>query len=449
MAPIQQSGNKRHSLTPTSTSDPPPSEVIIINSPKNIRKQNYPLMRKSSRDNSNSSLFHNLFREISNDDDGRAVSPEILERLSPTSPIVTRRSLLDDEDDDEEENGEEEEDALKILDSLIGISSGLTHSPRVEPRESPPGPPEVNDNTNNEADDEVASLLDSMLISPMKPANKSPKSPSSLSASSPGISRKSSTESSSTSSSVDDSSSESGSLNGSPTPRLDAKGQVNLKFVEELIPFFKREGRLPHLTVHKILTDVSNLLAKEPTLVDVDLGRDDVLNICGDVHGQFFDLAHIFELRGLPSRSNRFLFNGDFVDRGPWGLEVALTLFSLKLLNPEAIHLNRGNHECEDVNRYYGFQAEVLDKYDVRTFRAAQVAFDWLPLAHCVNNSVLVMHGGLFGKDGVTLEDIRAIPRGAQPEKDTLMCDLLWSDPQVRFPTRSNVSIICVVRFSS
>ena len=57
--------------------------------------------------------------------------------------------------------------------------------------------------------------------------------------------------------------------------------------------------------------------------------------------------------------------------------------------------------------------------------------FSWLPVAHCVSGSVLVMHGGLSRTDGVTREDIRSIERGGQPDRDDLMCDLLWSDPQV------------------
>ena len=58
--------------------------------------------------------------------------------------------------------------------------------------------------------------------------------------------------------------------------------------------------------------------------------------------------------------------------------------------------------------------------------------FSWLPVAHCVGGAVLVMHGGLSRRDGVTLEDIRRIQRGGlNPERDGLMCDLLWSDPQV------------------
>ena len=60
-----------------------------------------------------------------------------------------------------------------------------------------------------------------------------------------------------------------------------------------------------------------------------------------------------------------------------------------------------------------------------------QEVFSWLPVAHCVSGSVLVMHGGLSRQDGVTLADIRGIARGVQPDRDGLMCDLLWSDPQV------------------
>ena len=40
------------------------------------------------------------------------------------------------------------------------------------------------------------------------------------------------------------------------------------------------------------------------------------------------------------------------------------------------------------------------------------------------------MHGGLFSKDNVTLDDIRKIERNRQPPEDGLMCELMWSDPQ-------------------
>ena len=59
--------------------------------------------------------------------------------------------------------------------------------------------------------------------------------------------------------------------------------------------------------------------------------------------------------------------------------------------------------------------------------------YNWLPLAHCLNGverRVLCMHGGLFSRDDVTLDDIRRTERNRQPPEEGIMCELLWSDPQ-------------------
>ena len=55
---------------------------------------------------------------------------------------------------------------------------------------------------------------------------------------------------------------------------------------------------------------------------------------------------NIFELNGLPSEENPYLFNGDFVDRGSFSVESILTLFALKLLYPNSLYLARGVHNC-------------------------------------------------------------------------------------------------------
>lgn len=65
----------------------------------------------------------------------------------------------------------------------------------------------------------------------------------------------------------------------------------------------------------------------------------------------------------MPCKDVMYVFNGDFVDRGAFGVEVLTTLMALKLVYPNYIHLNRGNHEDIDVNRMYGFYDEVIQKY--------------------------------------------------------------------------------------
>ncbi|KRX92185.1 Serine/threonine-protein phosphatase 5, partial [Trichinella pseudospiralis] len=124
------------------------------------------------------------------------------------------------------------------------------------------------------------------------------------------------------------------------------------------------------------------------------------------------------------------LFNGDFVDRGSFSVETVFTLFSYKLLYPRHVFLSRGNHESELMNRMYGFEGEVRSKFSSQMAELFTEVFNALPLAHLINKRVLVMHGGLFSEDGVTLDDIRGVSRFRQPPDEGLMCELLWSDPQ-------------------
>lgn len=76
------------------------------------------------------------------------------------------------------------------------------------------------------------------------------------------------------------------------------------------------------------------------------------------------------------------------------------------------------------------FSGEVVAKYTNTMSTMFTQVYNWLPLCHCINRRVLVMHGGLFAQDNVTLDDLRNIERNRQPPEEGLMCDLLWSDPQ-------------------
>lgn len=69
------------------------------------------------------------------------------------------------------------------------------------------------------------------------------------------------------------------------------------------------------------------------------------------------------------------------------------------------------------MNQMYGFNGEVKAKYTAQMADLFTEVYNWLPLAHCLNNRVLVMHGGLFSRDDVTLEEIRKINRCAYSNK--------------------------------
>lgn len=126
--------------------------------------------------------------------------------------------------------------------------------------------------------------------------------------------------------------------------------------------------------------------------------KENKFTICGDIHGQFYDLLNIFKLNGKPSEENPYLFNGDFVDRGSFSVECIFVLLSYKLLYPNHFFMSRGNHESENMNKMYGFEGEVKAKYSANMVDLFTEVYNWLPLSHCINDRVLVMHGGLFSK---------------------------------------------------
>lgn len=93
---------------------------------------------------------------------------------------------------------------------------------------------------------------------------------------------------------------------------------------------------------------------KLATLVDVAVPEGSKFTVCGDIHGQFYDLMNIFKLNGLPSATNPYLFNGDFVDRGSFSVECIFVLFGFKLLYPDHFFMSRGEREREGVLLLWG-----------------------------------------------------------------------------------------------
>uniref|UniRef100_A0A2P2KHW9 Serine/threonine-protein phosphatase 5 n=1 Tax=Rhizophora mucronata TaxID=61149 RepID=A0A2P2KHW9_RHIMU len=219
---------------------------------------------------------------------------------------------------------------------------------------------------------------------------------------------------------------------------------VTLDFVKKMMEDFKNQKCLHKRYAFQIVLQTREMLQALPSLVDINISDGKHFTVCGDVHGQFYDLLNIFELNGLPSEENPYLFNGDFVDRGSFSVEVILTLFAFKCMCPSAVYLSRGNHESKSMNRIYGFEGEVRSKLSETFVELFAEVFCCLPLAHVINEKIFVVHGGLFSVDGVKLSDIKAIDRFREPPEEGLMCELLWSDPQPlpgRGPSKRGVGL--------
>lgn len=224
------------------------------------------------------------------------------------------------------------------------------------------------------------------------------------------------------------------------------KDKMTPEFIEDMIQRFKDGKKIHRKFVFQIILKVKELVYNEPTMVETHVKGSNKITVCGDTHGQYFDLLEIFRLNGFPSATHHYLFNGDFVDRGSWSTEIALLLYSYKWLYPNAFFLNRGNHETDDMNRMYGFEGECKAKYNERVFKLFSESFSALPLATLIGDKYLVLHGGLFSDDAISLNDIRKLNRHnqRQPGQAGLMMEMLWTDPQTmpgRGPSKRGVGL--------
>jgi len=151
--------------------------------------------------------------------------------------------------------------------------------------------------------------------------------------------------------------------------------------------------------------------------------------VCGDIHGQFYDLMELFAQGGAIPHTN-YVFMGDFVDRGHHSVETLQLLLCYKARYPEAITLLRGNHECRQVTQVYGFYDECFRKYgSANAWKYCTEVFDYMTLAAVIDGGILCVHGGL-SPNLTTLDQIRLIERNQEIPHEGPFCDLMWSDPE-------------------
>lgn len=188
----------------------------------------------------------------------------------------------------------------------------------------------------------------------------------------------------------------------------------------------KRPGNPVNLDLEEISFLCQNALEifkSQPCLLELEAP----LKVCGDVHGQYYDLLRLFEYGGFPPEAN-YLFLGDYVDRGKQSLETVCLLLAYKVKYPENFFMLRGNHEVSGINRIYGFYDECRKRYKASLWKDFNKVFSYLPFSAVVDERILCIHGGL-SPDLMDIRQLAEISRPCDIPDQGLLCDLLWSDP--------------------
>ncbi|CAM9508427.1 unnamed protein product [Ectocarpus sp. 4 AP-2014] len=200
----------------------------------------------------------------------------------------------------------------------------------------------------------------------------------------------------------------------------------------------------------RLCKGVSHLYEAEPRCVFLQ----SPVYVFGDIHGNLEDLHffadNIWKL-GMNLTAGKFLFLGDYVDRGLLGLECLAYLFSLKLENPDKLFMLRGNHELRDVNGWVEYYREKSflwqcqnrfgDLLGEDVWEACNAVFDRMPLAAVIDRDIFCVHGGIprpLDGSSSRIQDILSVPQvaGVCPPNDLetfesqqVASDCLWSDP--------------------
>ncbi|XP_058195399.1 serine/threonine-protein phosphatase 7-like isoform X2 [Rhododendron vialii] len=218
------------------------------------------------------------------------------------------------------------------------------------------------------------------------------------------------------------------------------------------IPASEFPTLLPVEVFDELVRCASEILMEEPNVIRVDgLDTNSEVVVVGDIHGQLHDLIFLLHDAGFLADNKVFVFNGDYVDRGAWGLETFLLLLAWKVSMPKKVYLLRGNHESKYCTSNYGFKNEVEAKYGDKgedVYGKCLNCFKCLPLASVIGGHVYTAHGGLFRSIATTrtrgkkrkktslvlgsLDDLSKAKRElVNPEESSnlILGDVLWSDP--------------------
>lgn len=160
--------------------------------------------------------------------------------------------------------------------------------------------------------------------------------------------------------------------------------------------------------------------------------------VLGDIHGNLIDLR-TYERILWPNAPacvpGSFLFLGDYVDRGDYGLECICYLLCMKVLAPKTFFLLRGNHELRSIQQAFTFFREVCEKFrnqqlGIQVWETLNKTFDLMPIAATIDDQIFCAHGGI-PTSALRLDELYQVPSPlSDPENQSASAwEILWNDP--------------------
>lgn len=188
---------------------------------------------------------------------------------------------------------------------------------------------------------------------------------------------------------------------------------------------------IPHLEekiFSALIEEASQIISQQPQLIHVSAP----VYVVGDLHGNLRDLLRIFSLTSSPALS-KFIFLGDYIDRGEFSVEVMIILLVAIVNFPQNVIMLRGNHEINSINSKYGFHEQLLKIYgpESKLFEKFNNFFSFLSLSAIIDNKILCLHGGIC--PNLSISYLQNLTKPIQ-DPEGIELNILWSDPILTIP---------------
>jgi serine/threonine-protein phosphatase PP1 catalytic subunit len=209
---------------------------------------------------------------------------------------------------------------------------------------------------------------------------------------------------------------------------------IERKFLNELVNKPHLLSELEFINISRILQHVKVLFEKENLLLELNLSENNnEIYVIGDIHGNLTTLLAIVKII-RDKNPERVIFLGDLVDRGPKQLECLLMVLILKILEPQKYFLLKGNHETLEMNQYYGFVQDFMNRFHhVGKIEEILNVYSVLPLSALVNSTILCLHGGIPQDLGILDKLRNRKTKDLNLILDSVSQDLvqiMWNDPK-------------------